>query len=66
MLNNDYELTCEDIQDLSSRNALYDVAIGERLKDRICFETGSVLRFSHISRAASFSMHNVPANCRHA
>jgi len=45
VLNNDYELTCEDIQDLSSRNALYDVAIGERLKDRICFEI-----FPHFAR----------------
>ena len=38
MLNDDYELTREDIQDLSSRDALYDAAVGERLKDRICFE----------------------------
>src|SRR5712691_1311031 len=38
MLNDDYELTCEDIQDLSSRDALNDAAIGERLKDQICFE----------------------------
>ena len=45
MLNDDYELTREDIQDLSSRDALYDVAVGERLKDRICFEI-----FPHFAR----------------
>jgi len=38
VLNDDYELTREDIQDLSSMDALYDAAVGERLKDRICFE----------------------------
>ena len=45
MLNDDNELTREDAQDTSSRNALYDVAIGERLKDRICFEI-----FPHFAR----------------
>jgi hypothetical protein len=45
VLNDNYELTREDIQDLSSRDALYDVAVGERLKDRICFEI-----FPHFAR----------------
>src|SRR5260370_7160668 len=44
-MNDDYELTCEEIQDRSSRDAFYDVAIGERLKDRICFEI-----FPHFAR----------------
>src|SRR5947209_1998890 len=64
-LNDNYELTCEDVQDLSSRDALYEAAgwsepfidslvrdskrhtreLGERLKDRICFEI-----FPHFAR----------------